>query len=149
MTKRKSKKPPNWQLSYERYRKGMSLSVIAASSQRPIQVNTVVNHLLYALVDGREINLAKIWKQIPQAEWLLYQSTWNEIEQCCDFDLHDVSSWCTGTGVANFRLTTDCANRILENVDRGSLKSVMATEYKDRSVLDHERYSRWRNAVYR
>ena len=48
-----------------------------------------------------------------------------------------------------YLLTTDCANRILEKVDEGSLKSVMATEYKDRSVLDHERYSRWRNAVYR
>ena len=127
----------------------MSLSVIAASSQRPIQINTVANHLLYALVDGREINLATVWTQIPQAERLLNKTTWNEIEKCCDFDLHDESSWNIGTGVQNFKLKTDCAYRILEKVDQGSLKSVIVTEYKDRSVLDHERFSRWRNAVYR
>jgi len=59
------KKPKAWEVSYDRFTGGEAAASIATNqaSGKPIQVATVVRHLLTALVHGRSVDLRRLHDQ--------------------------------------------------------------------------------------
>ncbi len=69
-----------WEVSYDRFVKGEHPQTIAItqSSGKPIQVATVVGHILDALVQGRAVDLHRLSSSEPPPN----KSEWEELVRC-------------------------------------------------------------------
>jgi hypothetical protein len=69
-----------WEVSYNRFANGDSPQAIAISQpngKQPIQVKTVVGHLLEALEHGREVDLSRLYQFLPPPN----EQEWNQLLQ--------------------------------------------------------------------
>ena len=69
-----------WEVSYDRFIKGEHPLTIAMTqkSGKPIQVATVVGHILDALVQGRDVDLHRL----STSELPPNRSEWQELVRC-------------------------------------------------------------------
>jgi len=86
---------PAWEISYNRLMAGEHLQTIAMTqpSGKPIQLNTVVSHLLTALTNGRRVPLRKVAEVSP----LPTITEWNLLAHCeieTDIDVCDNPKTC-------------------------------------------------------
>jgi hypothetical protein len=69
-----------WEQSYVRFAKGESPQTIAmtpTNGRQPIQVKTVVGHILDAIVHGRSVHLRRLVEYMPAPT----QSEWDQLQQ--------------------------------------------------------------------
>ena len=150
--KKPPKKEPSWKINYRLFMdSNKSPSVIAATGgNTPIQLNTVVNHLLYGLVSGLPLDLDRLWASLPDNEIQLHEGIWNELERVNEHgDLSMKNIWNQGTGQKNFNLTGEISDKIMRSVSDGELIDVLDTNYADRSDEQKAKYSAWRAATTR
>ena len=128
-----------WEVSYNRFVKGDSPQAIAMSptSGRPIQVATVVGHLLDAITHGKPVDLARLAPFLPppsKVEWeKLYEA---ELSTCMNV-AGDPN--CSGLDGAKFTMT-DFLRPVVghELVDK---------PFTERSEADRELFGHWCNQL--
>eukprot|EP00939_MAST-03C_sp_MAST-3C-sp1_P003023 g3023.t1 len=145
-------KKPQWAVSHELFHvKGMTPSVIAATGgKRPVQCNTIVGHLLNALVDGRPLDLRRLWSALPSGETFPNAQTWRQIEAvhaACGHDLASPTSWLSGTGSKNFQFAHTM--EYMKRIDGSKLASILDIDWKDRTDSQRALCSRYRGSIAR
>ena len=123
-----------WEVSYDQFVNGTHPQTIAMTqaSGRPIQVATVVGHLLDALEHGRSVDLGRLASSSPpptQVEW--GQLVKCEVETC----INVTEDPATAAGGERFTMTA-------------FLLPIMGTEfvskdYKQRTPEESEKFSKW------
>lgn len=152
---RKSTKTPSWITSYDMFMRSSSVTVSAVAATagpKAVQSNTTVNHLLYALVSGRPIDLDRLWATLPPSDVVLTSKTWKEIETIYasfgdEDDLTSQRSWSQGTGVSNFRFAHTM--KYMRKVCNGRLCAMLDIDWNDRSTTQRQELNQWRNAINR
>ena len=149
--KKKSNKLHSWEKTYNVFMTNKSSSpiVIAATvSTKPVQVNTIIKHLLMAMVSGKPLDLSRLYKSLPSNEIILNKVIWDKIEKnnkWCDLSLPDL--WDQGTGVKNFNFSYKMT--LMKGINDIDLISVLKTPYYDRSEEEKNTYTMWGNAIDR
>lgn len=127
----------NWESSYERFQAGESPTAIsmAPANGRPIQVMTVVGHILEGLVQGRPVDLHRLsnFSQLPS------KNQWVELEQAEELTgmnaVGDPS--CSGVGGKSFSLT-DFLRPIMG-------EAFMEAPREERSEEERAKFGEWCN----
>jgi superfamily II DNA helicase RecQ len=149
--KKKSNKLQNWENTYNMFmsKKNIIPTIIAATSgSKPVQVNTIIKHLLIALVTGKPVDLERLYNGLPKEDIILNKTIWDEIEKINEWgDLSSPDIWEKGTGLKNFNFSYKMD--MLKVVNNSEISSILESEYKDRSVAEQQKYSMWRNAIER
>lgn len=125
----------SWESSYDRFTAGEHPQTIAMSpaNGRPIQVNTVINHIFDGLASGRSVNLKHLSTLVPfpnQHEWEQLISM--EIETEMDVTADPKTS---GRDGESFKMA-DFMIPIMGNV-------FAAKEYNERTQEEKELFSKW------
>ena len=150
-SKRKSTKSQSWKNTYDMFtsRTELSLTVIAANAGvKPLQVNTIVKHLLMSLVRGKPVDLERLYNDLPVEDRLLNKVVWDKIEQVNQWgDLSSPDVWEQGTGLKNFNFSHSMA--IMKVVNGGEISSIIDMTYYERTSSEKKLYSLWKNAIER
>lgn len=123
----------SWESSYLRFRNGESVETIAMSpaNGRPVQVQTVVGHVLEALVQGRSVDLRKLAKYAV----LPTQEQWQRLEECQD--LVDVTADPGSAGPSGDRFTlTEFLRPIMGD-------GFVDTPHQERDEADKAKFGQW------
>ena len=126
-----------WELSYDRFMgpQGDSPQTIAMTqpSGKPIQVSTVVGHLLTALAQGRKLDLSRLADSSAPPD----RDEWDELERCSAETGLDVTADPATSGVDGERFSM-----------KDFLRPIMGDEfvgkdYKERTPEESAKWNRW------
>ena len=137
-----SKKPglPSWQISYNRFMAGEHPQTIAMTqdSGKPIQVTTVVAHIMTALTNGNRVPL----KRLAEVHKLPTVSEWNALASCEEETLMNVCDdpKTSGSNGSSF-LMKDFLVPIMGN-------SFVSKEYSERTEDEQNKFSHWCNVLH-
>jgi len=151
MPKRTPKSLPNFVVSYQLFMQGQLPAAIAANGHKSVvKINTIINHLLYNLVDGKPLNLQRLWESLSKQDIILHQGIWEELEKVNQWEmLASPTLWNQGTGQKNFHLTPGIADQIMKSVNGGKLAEIADISYSDRDDEQKASYQRWSKAMQR
>ena len=124
-----------WELSYDRFNSGEHPQTIAMTqtSGKPIQVATVVGHLLEGLVQGRPIDFQRLATSEPPPT----KSEWDELVRCSVETGLDVTDDPATSGVNSERFAMkDFLVPIMGN--EFALK-----DYKERTLEESSLWNKW------
>ena len=123
-----------WEVSYDQFINGTHPQTIAMTqaSGRPIQVATVVGHLLDALEQGRTVDLHRLSSALPPPT----KSEWEQLARCeVETGINVTDDPATAAGGERFTMT----NFLLPIMGNDfALK-----EYKQRTPEESEKFSKW------
>ena len=124
-----------WEVSYDQFVKGTHPQTIAMTqkSGKPIQVATVVGHILEALVQGRAVDLA----QLSLAELMPSQNQWEELVRCSVETCMDVTDDPATSGIDSKRFSMkDFLVPIMGN-------AFALKDYKERTPEEIAKWGQW------
>lgn len=125
----------NWELSYDRFVKGENPQTIAMTqkSGKPIQVATVVGHILEAIVQGRAVDLGRLASVEPPP----IRSEWEEMARCATETGLDPTGDPATSGPAGERFAMkDFLLPIMGN-------AFVLKEWKERTPEESAKFNKW------
>ncbi|KAL7497312.1 hypothetical protein ACHAWT_005759 [Skeletonema menzelii] len=123
-----------WEVSYDQFVTGTHPQTIAMTqaSGRPIQVATVVGHLLDALEQGRTVDLHRLSSALPPPT----KSEWEQLARCeVETCINVTDDPATASGGERFTM----ANFLLPIMGA----DFASKEYKQRTPEESEKFSKW------
>jgi len=129
----------SWEFSYDQFVKGKHPQTIAMTqkSGRPIQVATVIGHILEGLAQGRAVDLHKL----SAAEPAPTKNEWEELVRCSVETSIDVTAdpATSGPGGERFRMI-DFLVPIMGN-------AFALKDFKERTAEESAKFSKWCNCL--
>ena len=129
-----------WEMSYNRFAKGESPQTIAvapANGRQPIQVKTVVGHILDAILHGRSVDLRRLNDYMPAPS----QSEWEKLNEAALLTGMDVTGDPNNSG-------RDGEKFVMTEYIRPIIGDRVADlPYNERSEADRELLGKWFDAL--
>ena len=134
-SKKKSDKLKSWEKTYNMFMSNVQPSIIliaATVGNKPVQVNTIIKHLLMALVSGKPLDLERLYSGLSKQDRILNKTIWDKIEEVNEWgDLSLVEIWDQGTGIKNFNFSHKI--NIMKLVNNSELLPILGTNYSERT----------------